>query len=98
MSRLRKDLDYGEDDIQVDWDRHRKALPSLSRSEQEKVVDVLVLSALLGSKIYKPQKKMLREACEACGMGCSHDKLGELRKKLRRGRAITRGDYASVRH
>jgi hypothetical protein len=97
MSRLRKDLDYGEDDIQVDWDRHRKALPSLSRSEQEKVVDVLVLSALLGSKIYKPQKKMLREACEACGMGCSLDKLGELRKKLRRGRAITRGDYASLR-
>jgi len=98
MARLREDLDYGEDDIAVDWDSQRETLRSLPSSEQEKVIDVLVLSALLGSKIYKAQKKMLREACDACGMRFSPEKLKDLRKKLRRGRAITRSDYASVRH
>jgi hypothetical protein len=98
MSRLRQDLEYGEEEIKVDWDAERETLRSLPSSEQEKVIDVLVLSALLGSKIYKSQKKMLREACDSCGMRFSPDKLKHLRKKLRRGRAITRSDYASVRH
>jgi len=98
MARLREDLDYGEDEIKVDWNSERETLRSLSSSEQEKVIDVLVLSALLGSNIYKAQKKMLREACDACGMRFSPEKLRDLRKKLRRGRAITRSDYASVRH
>jgi len=97
MARLRQDLDYGEDDIKVDWDAQRQTLHSLPSSEQEKVLDVLVLSALLGSKIYKSQKKMLHEACVTCGMRFSSEKLKDLRKKLRCGRAITQGDYASVR-
>jgi hypothetical protein len=97
LSRMRRDLDYGHDEIEVDWDAQRERLKELHTHDQEKVLNVLTLSALLGSGITKQQKALLHEAHGDCGLDFDEARMKHLRKKLRRGRAITRGDYASVR-
>jgi hypothetical protein len=97
MTRLREELGYESDEIEVDWPAQRDKLATLSAADQDKALNVLILSALIGSKIYKAQKKILREACAACGQTFRPEKLNGLRRKLREGRTITRGDYASVR-
>jgi hypothetical protein len=97
MSRLREELGYESDEVEVDWRAQIEKLPELSPSDQDKILNVLILSALIGSKVYRSQKKLLREACAACGRTFRPEKLKGLRDKLREGRAITRGDYASVR-
>jgi len=97
LSRLRQEFDYESDAIDVDWERQRSSLRSLHSSEQEAVLNLLTLSAVLGRRTYRRQKEFLCEAHNECGLTLDTGRLRHLRRKLKEGRTITPDDYASVR-
>lgn len=96
LSRLRQEMSVENDDIAVDWPRQRKALEPLHRDEQDRLLRVLTLSAILGSSTSRQQKRLLREAYEACGRTLHSGGLKHLRRKLKEGRAFGAVDWAKA--
>jgi hypothetical protein len=95
LSRLREELGV-TDDIDVDWTRHGGAMQSLDEAEQKQILNVLTLSIIIGSRISRRQKDLLREACEACGVKFGENELEQLRTDLMEGRAIAVADLAKA--
>ncbi|MCC5867953.1 MAG: hypothetical protein JJU27_05530 [Gammaproteobacteria bacterium] len=87
LSRLCEELGY-EDEIDVKWNAHCAALEEMKDTEQARVLAVLSVAAIVGSKTRRGQKSLLREAAKACGRQLQESKLKALRSGLVSGRAI----------
>lgn len=98
LMRLREELGVeGTDSLRVDWTGQRQALKSLGEADRERLLKVLTLSAILGSSTSRQQKRLLREAYEACGTEFRPEGLKQLRAKLKDGRRITADDFDKVK-
>lgn len=96
LARLREEAGF-ERDIEVDWPQQRALLCELPASEQERVLDLLTLAAIIGRSLTRDQKAMLHEACDACGASFSEECLERLRKNLYNARPLNADDLAGVR-
>lgn len=88
IARLRKRLGRMED-IALNWPAHRDRLAEMEDAAQTRVLDVLTVSCLIGTRIHSEQKEMLRNACKACGLVLDEDRLKELRRDFKHGEAVT---------
>jgi|GEM_PF-534969 len=96
MSRLREAFGRDEE-IDLDWDAMRAHLPKLDAADQARVLDLLTVSCLIGSRIRREQKALLRSACEECGATLDEDRLKDTRKALKRGHDVTERDLSAIR-
>jgi hypothetical protein len=96
ISRLREELRVTAE-VEANWDGQAETLPSLDRKDQERLLDVLTLAAIVGSRVRRHQKHLLRDVCAACGVGFRPRALSDLRKRLVTGGRITRVELAEVR-
>jgi hypothetical protein len=88
LARLREEAGE-EGDLEVDWGSARARLKELPEGDRGKVIAVLALAAILGTRVRRDQADMLRVACEACGLGFDGDALGALHRDLRDGKPVT---------
>lgn len=96
ISRLREKLGV-KAEVAADWDGQAETLPSLDKQDQERLLDVLTLTAIVGSRVRRRQKQLLRDVCAACGVGFRPKALTNLRKRLLTGGRLTRDELADVR-
>ena len=96
MTRLRKALQRNED-IALDWVAVRDHLPTLRAARQTRVLDLLTLSCVIGTRIHREQTALLRSACQDCGATLIGDRLKDLRKALKNGHQVTAKDLSATR-
>lgn len=86
-----------EEKINLDWSDTRRHLPQMEEAQQTRILDLMTVSCLIGSRIHTEQKLLLHEACQACGTGLDAVGLKALHKALRRGESITPERLAKTR-
>jgi len=96
LSRLREALTRDED-ITLDWPAMRRHLSGLDTAGQTRVLDVLTVSCVIGSRIHREQKALLSSACEDCGAVLDEGRLSKLHKALRRGDQVTDKELSAIR-
>lgn len=96
MNRLGESLDYDEE-ISLDWAAMRGYLPDLETAGRTRLLDLLTLSCVIGSRMHRDQRAFLRDVCEACGATLHDDELKALRKALKRGHRIGSDDLSATR-
>lgn len=84
-------------DITLDWVTVRDDLPRLDAAGQSRVLDMLTLSCVVGTRIHHEQIAHLHRACQTCGTALHQSRVEELRKSLKRGHQITANDLAATR-
>lgn len=96
MSHLRNAMQRTED-IALEWAAMRDALPTLDPDGQTRVLDMLTVSCVIGTRIHRGQMAHLRGACHDCGATLHEDRVNALRKALTRGHAVNAQDLAATR-
>jgi hypothetical protein len=96
LARLRTAL-ARIDEIDLDWPAMRGLLPALRPADQIRVLDVMTLSCILGSRRHRDQTALLRAACEACGAVLDEDRADALQGSLRWGHEIALTDLSATR-
>lgn len=96
MARLRHALGC-EKEIDLDWKEMSRHLPEMDAARQTRILDLMTVSCLIGSRIHNDQKLVLHEACQACGTALDAAGLKSLHKALRRGEKITPERLAKTR-
>lgn len=96
MARLRAVLGH-EGDVTLDWEDTRHCLPGLDAAGQTRVLDLLTVSCLIGTRMRRAQTTLLRNACAACGAELDSDRLRGLRRALVRGDPVTAADLSATR-
>ena len=96
MTLLRKTLQR-DADTDLDWPTMRRHLKALDIAAQTRVLDVLTVSCLIGSRIRKEQTEFLRDASEDCGVKLDADRLQALCKAFKRGDVVTGNMLADTR-
>lgn len=96
MTRLRNALKRDKD-IMLDWAAMRRHLPALDAAGQTRVLDLLTVSCVIGTRIHREQMSLLRSACQDCGADLHEDRVLELHKALKRGLQLTRDDLTATR-
>jgi len=96
MARLRHALGC-EEGIDLDWREMSRGLPEMDGEQQTRILDLMTVSCLIGSRIHNDQKLVLHEACQACGTALDDAGLKSLHKALRRGEKITPERLAKTR-
>ncbi len=96
MSRLREALKHGED-ITLDWAAIGRHLSTLSNAGQTRVLNLLTVSCVIGTRIHREQMAFLRSACQDCGSVLHEDRVRHLSKALKRGHKVTDSDLCATR-
>lgn len=96
LYRLTDVLAIDTDTLNVDWDTAQQSLVSLRPEEQSLVLDVLTLSAMLGTRVRRGQTALARDACGQCGRTFDEDAFAGLRSAMIEGRRIDREDIRQV--
>jgi hypothetical protein len=97
LSRLVEKLDPDDHTIEVDWPQKRRQIGDLGDREQALVLDVLTVAALLGSKVTRLQKDLLREIHADRGLQLRPEAVKRLRTRLIEGQPITREKLKAAR-
>jgi hypothetical protein len=95
LLRLREALGR-EGDIEDDWAARAPELRELAEPDRRLVLATLTLAAIIGSRVTRRQRAMLREACDGCGTTFQRDALKNVRQKLKNGAAVTTEHLAKV--
>lgn len=72
-------------------------LAALSKPEQDRILDLLTLSCLIGARIHRKQRDFLKSACSACDVTLDGNRLTRLRKAFVRGHQVTASNIAATR-
>lgn len=96
MARLRTALDWTEE-IALDWPATRRHLPVLGWGDQIRVLDLMTLSCIIGSRSNRDQMALLRTACQDCSMVLLEDRVYGVRRSLRKGKKVTDRDLSFTR-
>ena len=96
ITRLRIALRHHED-IALDWTTMRHQLPKLDAASQTRILDLLTVSCVIGTKIHREQMALLQSSCQACGLVLHEDRVKKLRKTLKRGEQVTREELSVTR-
>ncbi|CAN5634767.1 hypothetical protein BH23PSE1_BH23PSE1_11410 [soil metagenome] len=94
--RLREILGMTED-LRSDWRAEAGKVKKLDDAGRARLVDLLALTALVGSSIRRGQRRMLAEVCEAIGTGFDPAGLKDLRERLLAGEEVGRKELAVLR-
>jgi len=96
MTCLRTALERTED-ITLDWSDKRGDLHTLDAAGQTRVLDLLTVSCIIGTRIHREQTELLRSACQDSGATLHDDRLKNLRKALALGCEVSIKDLSATR-
>ena len=96
MARLSDALGRGAD-IALDWTAMRDHLPGLDAADRTRLLDLLTLSCVIGARIHRDQKTLLRSVCRDFGTTLHEDRVKKLRKALKAGHQVTENDLSATR-
>jgi hypothetical protein len=96
MKRLCNALGQGQD-ITLDWDGMRGQLSGLEPAAQDRVLDLMTVSCLIGARLRREQRELLRQACGDCGADLNDRRLDALRRAMKRGHHVSGDDIAATR-
>ncbi|MFN4128944.1 MAG: LBF_2804 family protein [Paracoccaceae bacterium] len=96
MARLRTALEQ-TGKIALDWSAMRRHLSVLRPADQIRVLDLMTLSCIIGSRSHREQMALLRGACQDCGTVLHENRVNALRRSLTRGDKITGSDLSGTR-
>jgi hypothetical protein len=86
IARLRERLGNDADEIEVDWPAQRDSLAELGEDERERILGMLTLAAVVGSRTQGKQRELIDDAYAACGLQRGRKAFKELRRDLADGR------------
>ncbi len=88
LSRLMEELDRVEDSIEVDWSARVDDFGSLSTTERECVLEVLLVASVLGGRLRGAKVELLEQAFAAAGLRLQRPVLARLRSRMMRDQAF----------
>jgi hypothetical protein len=86
VARLCERLGIGSGPIGIDWPSGREHLRHLGPQDRDRVLQLLLLAAILGTRTGRRQRDLVEEAFRLGGTALPEEAIPDLRRRLRDGR------------